>query len=1018
VLAIFALALPALASGAPAGSTLLVSRPPGNGPVPQAFDNLSETPGAISSDDRYVAFASDADGFAAGVNPSVKNVLLRDRQSNTTVLVSRSDGFNGTGGDGASGSPAIAIAPAGVMPTAPTGQPHVLVTFVSEAHNLVDHDSGQTITDGSEELWLRDVTAGTTTLLSRGDGTTAAAANAGGVDRDWPGAIAMTAGGPVVAFFAASSNIAGGAGGLFLRTVLAHKTEVISCTNGDCSGSPTPVAAYHPAIRASGSGIGVAFDTPDKTLTGDSAGHSQVMLAVMNAPGAPGQAAGAPALFVRVSEANGTTTAGNDDSEDPSMSADGQDVGFLSRATNLTSDTVSGTVQQAFDRNVSTEATVLASRGTGATGTIPSHGADSVSVGGSAANHLLIAFDAEAADFGSGSSEQAYVRDLGASTTTAVGRGPGAGGAEGDGFANAPDLSPDGLAVIFTSNSGNLGDGGGNHYPRVHLRTLPPTDVSAGSVELMSRPSGTAPFASVMDKSSLGFPGDVSTGGRFVTFYSASTAFAAGTNANTFEVYVRDTLLGRTILVSRASGANGAIANGDDQEPGGISADGRYVVFSSTATNLSPLATNGQEHVYVRDLRTNATTLVSRTSGPNGTPGNGFSFAYGISADGHAVVMESSSALDPAGVGGVDHLYERNLTSNTTTLVDRENGPQGAIASAGVDGAAVNMDGNRVAWVTRAALAGAPSDGHAHLYVRDLRAGTTTLASRADGSTGVSAAGDAFSPTIDAAGDIVAFATNAHNLGETFFNEQVFARNLTTSHTEVVSRIPSGTSDFPSTAGQPSIDARGDAVAFFAYGTPFGNLGTEQVFVRDLSSGALTLASRANGALGAPGDGNSDGPSIDPTGTCVAFDSDATNLNDGFGSPDFDAVHMRVLGGQCPVPPPVPVLSALKMKPRRVHLRGRHRGASITFVLNVAAKVMLRFDQLRPGRRQGKRCVVARRHGKRCTLAKRRRHVGVSAKQGVNRVRFSAAGLPRGRYRLTATPAGGKPRTITFTIVR
>jgi Tol biopolymer transport system component len=1005
---------------------LLISRPNGNGSVPQAFDNHSTTPGAISSDDRYVVFTSDADGFASGLNPRVQNVLLRDRQTNSTILVSRSDGVNGVGGDGSSFSPAIAIAPAGMMPTAPSGQPHVLVTFVSDAKNLVDHDSGQTISNAPEELWLRDVTAGTTTLLSRGDGTSAPAGNAGGVDRDSPGAIAMTPGGPVVAFFAASSNITGGAGGLFLRTVLAHKTEVISCKNANCAGTPTPVAAYHPAIRASGTGIAVAFDTQDKTLTGDSAGHFQVMLALMAAPSAPGQSAGPPTLFVPVSDANGAaTTRGNGDSEQPSMSSDGQDVGFLSTATNLTSDTVSGTVRQAFDRNVSNDTTVLASRGSGASGTIPSQGASSVSVGGRSSTHLRVAFDANAADFGGGSISQAYVRDIGTATTTAVGRGPGAAGAFGDRSSGDPDMSDDGLAVIFTSTAGNLGDGGGERFERVHLRTLPAADVSAGSVELISRPSGTAPFMSVMDKSSLEFPDDVSTAGRFVTFNSASTAFAAGTDASVPQVYVRDTLLGRTILVSRASGASGAIANGDDQETAGISADGRFVAFSSTATNLSSAPTHGQEQVYVRDLLTNTTTLVSRASGANGAPGNQLSFAYGISADGHAVVMESAAALDPAGVAGEDHLYERNLQTNTTTLVDRENGPQGAVASADVDGAAVNVDGNRVAWTTKAPLAGAPSDGVEHVYLRDLRAGTTTLVSRADGSTGVSAAGDSVEPTIDAAGDVVAFASNAQNLGQTFVNDQVFVRNLSTSRTTLVSRIGSGGTDLPATADGPSIDAGGDTVAFFAYGTPFGDVNTYQVLVRDLRSGALTLASRANGVSGAIGDGDSVYPSIDPSGRCVAFNSVATNLADGFGSPDFDAVHMRVLSGQCPLslpPAPVPALTKLRIRPHTVHLRGRHRGATITFTLSIAAKVSLRFDQLRAGRRRGHVCVVGRRHGKRCTAIRHRGKLTVNGKNGLNTVRFSGKlhgkRLPAGHYRLTATPAGGKPRSITLTVAR
>src|ERR1700730_15838248 len=117
-------ALSAAASGASAGSTLLVSRPDGLGAVPSAFDNESGTPGALSADGRYAVFVSQADGFAEGIEPSPRNVLLRDTQTNTTTLVSRSDGLSGAGVNESASDPAIAVAPTGVMTTAPTNQPH------------------------------------------------------------------------------------------------------------------------------------------------------------------------------------------------------------------------------------------------------------------------------------------------------------------------------------------------------------------------------------------------------------------------------------------------------------------------------------------------------------------------------------------------------------------------------------------------------------------------------------------------------------------------------------------------------------------------------------------------------------------------------------------------------------------------------------------------------------------------------------------------------------------------------
>ncbi len=153
-LALLALAAPAAPSlAAPAGSTQLVSRPDGLGPVPPAFDNRSgDTRGAISADGRYAAFTSFADGFASGTNPAMQGVFLRDTQAGTTTLVSRSDGPLGAAASQIADAPALAVAPAGVMPDAPLGQPHVLVAFTTPA-NLVDHATGLAqVTGGQQEV--------------------------------------------------------------------------------------------------------------------------------------------------------------------------------------------------------------------------------------------------------------------------------------------------------------------------------------------------------------------------------------------------------------------------------------------------------------------------------------------------------------------------------------------------------------------------------------------------------------------------------------------------------------------------------------------------------------------------------------------------------------------------------------------------------------------------------------------------------------------------------------------------
>src|SRR3954462_82915 len=85
-------------------------------------------------------------------------------------------------------------------------------------------------------------------------------------------------------------------------------------------------------------------------------------------------------------------------------------------------------------------------------------------------------------------------------------------------------------------------------------------------------------------------------------------------------------------LASRASGVSGVKGDGPSSAPK-LSADGRFVAFATTAANLDPADADVGSDVYVRDLQTGATTLVSRADGPQGAKGDAASDAPAISAD-------------------------------------------------------------------------------------------------------------------------------------------------------------------------------------------------------------------------------------------------------------------------------------------------------------------------------------------------------------------------------------------------
>jgi Tol biopolymer transport system component len=128
--------------------------------------------------------------------------------------------------------------------------------------------------------------------------------------------------------------------------------------------------------------------------------------------------------------------------------------------------------------------------------------------------------------------------------------------------------------------------------------------------------------------------------GRFVAFTTGADNLVRGDDNGVEDVFVRDVRLDRTVLVSRL-GPGGPLGNGDSGRPS-ISADGRYVAFQSRADNLSPRDPDEEQDVFVKDLQTGRITLVSR--GLGGEPSNARSGVPAISADGHFVAFASTAS--------------------------------------------------------------------------------------------------------------------------------------------------------------------------------------------------------------------------------------------------------------------------------------------------------------------------------------------------------------------------------------
>jgi hypothetical protein len=204
----------------------------------------------------------------------------------------------------------------------------------------------------------------------------------------------------------------------------------------------------------------------------------------------------------------------------------------------------------------------------------------------------------------------------------------GLNGSVPNGLTRQPALSANGRAVAFTSDATNLARGSDatSRETNVFLWRLDDatvTRVSVGDAPMSPAPRGASHTPAV------------SAEGDLVAFTSTARLVLEDTNT-VADVYLRDLRQARTILVSQA--IDGRAGNASSYSPA-LSADGRYVVFTSRAGNLVPNDRNQDYDVFLRDLVAQTTVLVSATS--NGSSANAASTRPSISADGRWVVYQS-----------------------------------------------------------------------------------------------------------------------------------------------------------------------------------------------------------------------------------------------------------------------------------------------------------------------------------------------------------------------------------------
>ena len=375
-------------------------------------------------------------------------------------------------------------------------------------------------------------------------------------------------------------------------------------------------------------------------------------------------------------------------------------------------------------------------------------------------------------------------------------------GNEGNDASGISDISGDGRFVAFGSAATNLIPGGNLPFNIfVH-------DRQTGSTEIVS--------VSSSGRQGEGFSSapDINADGRFVAFDSDAENLARGDRNSITDVFRHDRETGETVLVSVSS--DGQQGDASSHAPA-ISADGNWIVFHANSS-LAPEDTNENTDVYLRNVQAGTTALMS--IGFDGSAGNGSSFIQEISSDGRFVVFVSSATNmipnDPD--GGEENVYVRDLMTGTTELVSV--GSDGTVADVGFfDVPSISADGRYVAFSTPTSLV--PADTRQFsldIYLRDRQAGTTELISV--NTDEVPGNGRSEGPSTSADGRFVAFQSDSSNIvspdepaGGFFPDEDIFVRDRQEGVTYRVSESSAGDEGNARSLGG-SISADGLVTAF------------------------------------------------------------------------------------------------------------------------------------------------------------------------------------------------------------
>jgi Tol biopolymer transport system component len=816
------------------GRITLVSRRAGSA---EAANHVSEGP-FLSADGSYVGFTSAATDLISGLlrDTLSSNVFLYERASGAMTLVSRRGSSALETGNGSSTLHGLSA----------DGR---YLAFVSLA---TDHVPGQNDSNRQADVFLFDRLAGASTLVSHPGGSALTTGN--GVSD----AASLSADGRYLAFQSRATDLVSGVSDgnqqpdVFLYDRLLGTVSLVSRSQGSPN-AVDPEGAEEPLISQDGGTI---------TYFGSNLSNRQRSLFVFD------RLTGSTTLVSP--PIHGPITPPSLSGDAVSLSGNGRFVAF----TRLSMPEDGSESLDIFLLDRTTGVTVLVSQVEGPSGQVGNAPSFEPVL---SADGSWIAFLSMASDLVAGKRDLPWTPDVFLyERATGVNRivslhPPGMASLTPPGRSGAPSISGDGRYVAFVSDAAGLFPGhvdpnGASDvflYDRISKRTTLVSRSSASAVTSANAGS-EAPM--------------ISRDGNSVLFASRATDLVAGQqdSAGSYDVFLYDRRTGTTTLVSRSRDSRVQAANGGSI-PGGVSADGNVVAFTSLATDLVPVRDlNDIYDVFWFDRQTGTVTLVSRASRPRtGRTGNSSSFFSSMSPDGAFIAFHSAASdLVPKGADtnqeGDAFLFQRS--SGKVTLLSRTGGTSGP-ASAG-EHPIVSTDGRYAAFLS--------PGGTRNIVLLDRVSGKVFQVGTTHAPPGVA-------PGLSDDGryvllsseraDVIPGQSDTNGQPDLFLFDRVSGKKTLVSH---VPGSPLRTGERGAFGGRLSADGR--YVTFFSLSpdlSPELSRIFANVFLYDRTTGDVTLVSRSALFPSRAGNGISLEPTVSASGGFVAFTSFASDLVTG-----------------------------------------------------------------------------------------------------------------------------------------